>query len=40
MKERNYKLQLGDQIIIFDKNLVVTERNQTATYNNVAPLPL
>lgn len=40
MKERNYKLQLGDQIIIFDKNLVVTERNQTSTYNNVTTLPL
>ncbi len=40
MKERNYKLQLGDQIIIFDKNLVVKERNQTSTYNNVATLPL
>ncbi|ELL44990.1 pseudouridine synthase [Spiroplasma melliferum] len=40
MKERNYKLQLGDQIIIFDKNLVVTERNQAVTYNNVETLPL
>ncbi|MBH8623327.1 MULTISPECIES: RluA family pseudouridine synthase [Spiroplasma] len=28
MKERNYKLQLGDQILIFDKNLVITERKQ------------
>lgn len=28
VKERNYKLQLGDQILIFDKNLVVTERKQ------------
>ncbi|PQP78742.1 RluA family pseudouridine synthase [Spiroplasma sp. ChiS] len=40
MKERNYKLQLGDQIIIFDKNLVVTERNQAVTYNIVETLPL
>ncbi|WP_425379593.1 pseudouridine synthase [Spiroplasma endosymbiont of Stenodema calcarata] len=28
VKERNYKLQLGDQILIFDKNLVVTTRQQ------------
>lgn len=28
VKERNYKLQLGNQILIFDKNLVVTERKQ------------
>ncbi|WHQ37536.1 RluA family pseudouridine synthase [Spiroplasma sp. SV19] len=34
IKERNYKLQLGDQILIFDKNLVVTERKQQITTNN------
>lgn len=26
IKKRNYKLKLGDEIIIFDKNLIITER--------------
>lgn len=37
IKERNYKLQLGDQILIFDKNLVITERKQQIAENDSAP---
>ncbi|WP_338956285.1 RluA family pseudouridine synthase [Spiroplasma endosymbiont of Polydrusus cervinus] len=40
VKKRNYKLQLGDQILIFDKNLVVTERQQQTTILDAKLLPL
>ncbi len=40
VKERKYKLRLGDQIIIFDKNLVFTERQKQTTILDAKLLPL